>query len=412
MAHVLAALVHLGACATPLATECAFDAPAARTADTHTPPRNDVAPSFATRTEAARPSVERASHPTRVDDAALLALQRGLDWLAARADESATGTQSPLGLDARGGLGFAAVAIDALAALAWMGDGTTLERGPHGRALARTVDALLARVEMDAEAAAPGYVSLAGDGLSRMHGHGYATLALSQAWTCSPSSERGARIQRALPLAVRCIERSQGLEGGWWYEPRKSLEHEGSITITLAQALRSANQSGVRVDPATIARAIEYVQRSQKDDGSFRYALADPSSSIALTAAAIGTLDATGTYTGKIVDEGYDWLARALAVRATSRLEAPNPFDPDTEPRAGRRVYCRHYERLYVAQCLWQHADATAWNAWAQTETARVLTEQRADGSWSDTQFGDAYATAMCCLFLEVPLGVLPAFQR
>ena len=45
--------------------------------------------------------------------------------------------------------------------------------------------------------------------------------------------------------------------------------------MCLAQALRGAHGAGLRVDPAVIARAVEYVRRCQSEDGAFRYALND-----------------------------------------------------------------------------------------------------------------------------------------
>jgi len=43
---------------------------------------------------------------------------------------------------------------------------------------------------------------------------------------------------------------------------------------------------------------------------------------------------------------------------------------------------------------------------------ARVLTHQRLDGSFADERYGDVYATAMNCLLLALPEGLLPIFQR
>lgn len=359
------------------------------------------------------PTSANSPNVPRLDEAAERALERGLERLARMAQETPDGSLPPLGVSEQEGRGFAPLATDALAALAWMGGGTQPGRGPHGAVLATVIDRLVARCELDPNAAAPGYLAEDGDALSRMHGHGFATLALSQAWTMSPRTQRGARIANALSLAVRCVQRTQGIEGGWWYEPRKALEHEGSITITLVQALRGARGAGVSVDSTTIARAVEYVQRSQKEDGSFRYALGDPASSVALTAAAVSTLNAAGTYGGKEVEEGWAWLFRALeARRDPGAALAPNPLEPGSWKKDARRLYCRYYERLYVAQALWQHADAKVFEAWAREERKSVLVAQKDDGSWHDPQFGDAYATAMNCLFLEIPLGLLPIFQR
>src|SRR6185503_13288178 len=103
------------------------------------------------------------------------------------------------------------------------------------------VDWLLARTELDARSGSAGYVHLGGDTLSRMHGHGFAALALAQAFAMSPGTERGARVQTALQAAVECIQKSQGVDGGWWYEPKASVQHENSITICAVQALRAAH---------------------------------------------------------------------------------------------------------------------------------------------------------------------------
>lgn len=342
------------------------------------------------------------------DEAHRRALERGLVWLEAAQARAADGafpaqgartTSAGTGPAAEVG-GFAPVAVTALGALAWMAGGSAPERGPHGRACAAAIDWLVARTDLDPRSERAGYVSRTGDGLSRMHGHGFATLALAQACVMSPHTPRGARILAALKSAVRCIESSQGVEGGWDYEPRKGLAHENSITITAVQALRAAKEAGVDVDRAVIARAVDYVSRTQKPDGSFRYALGDPTSSVALTAAAIATFQMTGTYEGKPIAEGYDFLARRLALRGTG------------ESLDGDLVVCGYYERFYVAQAMWQHLEGSTWSAWWRSEAPRVLATQREDGSWSDPRFGDVYATAMNCLVLAVPEGLLPIFQR
>jgi hypothetical protein len=350
------------------------------------------------------------AHVAIHDERARLALARGIDWLAKAQDKDgawpATGLKSrAVGTGASGdGSGtFAPVAVTALATLALLAAGNEPDRGPHGRETARAVDWLVARTDLDARSERAGYIAADGDALSRMHGHGYATQALAQAFAMSPKTERGARIESALQAAVTCIQKSQGIDGGWWYEPKSGSSHENSITICAVQALRAAHNAGAKVDAATIQRAVDYVSRTQKSDGSFRYALGDPKSSVALTSAAIATLNATGKYDGKAIAEAYDWIFRRLAVR--DGREPDNTDDEDF-------VICPHYERLCLAQALWQHADARVFDDWWSTETPRVLTRQKADGSWEDPRYGDAYATAMNCLLLALPEGLLPIFQR
>lgn len=348
----------------------------------------------------------RESLPLEVEDpygdaeAVRAAIDRGLDFLAARQAEEADGSFPPTGAQRT-----APVAIAALASLAYMSAGNGLDRGPHGGELSRAIDYLLTLVDREPTSRTRGYISEDRDKFSRTHGHGFAALALAEANAVSPNSSRGARLAEAVELAVRCIESSQGIEGGWYYEPVRGLQHEGSVTICLIQALRAAKDAGIRVDAAVIAKAVDYVERSQKEDGSFRYALGMDKTSVALTAAAISTLNATGRYHGKQIVQGYDYIQRELRARENA---------PETEDllRIRGPVPYPFYERLYLAQAFWQNADRSVFDAWARQERRAVLRAQRRDGSWSDEMFGDCYATAMNVLFLALPDRLLPIFQR
>lgn len=337
------------------------------------------------------PSPERAA---RDEEAGRRAVREALDWLAARQAEGPDG-----GVPTSGARRGAPVAVTALAALAYMAGGSTPDRGPHGAALRRAIEYLLERTETDASAAHPGYISDANDDLSRMHGHGLATLAMAEAYAISPRSALGRRLARALELAVAAIERSQGTEGGWYYFPERGLQHEGSVTITLVQALRAARNAGVRVDRRVIERAVQYVERLQDEEGAFRYALGREETSIALTAAGISTLNAAGVYRGREVLSGYDWLLRGLEARRSDDLGA-----------SGGDFPC--YERLYLAQALFQHPDERLFERWFAAERRHLLATRAVDGSWNHPVYGPAYATAVNALVLALPDGLLPIFQR
>ncbi len=327
--------------------------------------------------------------------AAHRALSAGLEFLAKRQATVPDGS-----LPATGAQSAAPVGVTALTAVAWMAGGSTLERGPHGKSLSKAIEYLLSRVNVEEGSPELGFVSEAGDKLSQMHGHGFATLAFSQAYTVSPGTPRGDRIGRRLKLAIQRIEKSQHPDGGWGYGPAPSLEHEGSITITVVQALRAAHNVGLEVDLNVIARAIDYVAKSQNEDGSFRYSLRkEDKSTVALTAACISTLNATGDYSSSVIKAGYDFIFRELEERRSDPKGPPNLQWP-------------HYERLYLAQALWQHSDPKVFQRWVKEERVRVLSTQNEDGSWGGSAFGDCYATAMNCLFLAVPESLLPIFQR
>ncbi len=345
-------------------------------------------------------ALQGALEPDRFGDAAAVraAIERGLAFLAARQAEEQDGSFPPTNA-----VKNAPVAVTALAALAYMASGSTLDRGPHGLDLSRAIDFLLAQVDRAPTSRQRGYIASGRDEVSRTHGHGFATLALAQAFGISPRTPRGERLAEALQLAVECIERSQGLEGAWYYDPVRGLEHEGSVTIAMVQALRAAKGAGVRVDASVIAKAVDYVERSQKEDGSFRYALGSEETSVALTAAALSTLHATGKYHGKEILQGYDFIERELRARAL-------PSERDILSVGG--LPFPYYERLYLAQAYWQNPDSAVFDEWARPERRELLKAQQEDGSWGGSPYGDCYATAVNVLVLALPDELLPIFQR
>ena len=320
----------------------------------------------------------------------VLALKRGLDWLATQQAKTGDGSfPRGEGKDIK----YAPVAITALGALALMAGGSTASQGPHHVQVARAIDYLLVHTDLSPASPHHGFISAGGDETSLMHGHGFATLALAEAYGMSP---KGEHIATALKAAIALIERTQGTAGAWFYKPERQSEHEGSLTVCMVQALRAAKEAGLHVDATVIAKADGYLERSQTKDGSFAYHIGSPRTSVALTAAAISALNATGTYTGESLSRATDAIWRDLAKRAQGGEPSRFPY----------------YERFYLAQAFWQSADETHYKRWFPTERTQILRTQNKDGSWADTPFGVAYATSMNCLVLAIPGSLLPAFQR
>jgi hypothetical protein len=331
-------------------------------------------------------------------------LERGLTWLAAQQLAQKDGS-----FPRAGGTNHVPVALAALGALAFMSDGSAPQRGEHGEQVALAIDYLLAHADMNVASPARGYISSEGDQLARMHGHGYATIALAQAFTLSPKTVRGQRIAEVLKAATHLIESSQGLEGGWFYLPGDRIDHENSVTVVLLQALRAARNVGVDVDSNCIARAVAYVGRCQSENGSFRYTLeATSESSLALTAAGIATLNSAGRYTGPEIERAMTSLWQQIAQREVQLAE--RAAHPGARSNAG--INFPHYEQLYVALALWTQPDRRMFERWYAPTVERVLEEQQPDGAWRDEGFGACYATAMNCILLALPQQLLPLFER
>jgi hypothetical protein len=150
------------------------------------------------------------------------------------------------------------------------------------------------------------------------------------------------------------------------------------------------------VDKRVIDRAVEYMRRSQHaESGRFRYAINDPKTSWALTAAALATLNALGDYGSEVLTRGFQALEESDPYLGMGRIEA-----------------FQDYGALYAAQAYWQYRDHVAFDRWWPAFVAQCADRQRPDGDFYDGDYGNVYATAIVSLSLQVPLGYLPLFQR
>ena len=325
----------------------------------------------------------------------------GLDYLAAEQRRDGSWGYPRKGI----------VGVTALSLLAFMSQGHQEGRGPYARGedvLRRGIDYLLRNSlppsrrnpEMSSNGKPAGYIYVPLDGDSRMHGHGYATQVLILAYGSGRlKKERSRELREKIRRAVRVIENAQTITGGWGYEPQSATAHEGSVTVTVVQALRLAADAGFLVDKETHRRGLAYLRDSQKPDGSFKYSHMNDNSSAALTAAALTAMHGFGEYYSKAVLRGLRYLEGRY--RYPYRLQWP------------------FYAHYYAAQAFWR-AGGRSWNAWVRVGIEHILDRQRADGSWDDAFYrdtrrgshGPAYATAFSCLALSVSDGYLPLFQR
>lgn len=364
---------------------------------------------------------------SQADDDRARAVHAGLAWLA---DAQTTGGTWGTADDTL-------IADTALASLALMAGGNTLgpgtpdrngivagptRRGPYAAKVEHAIAYLANRALGESDHGPAGYID--GDKLSRMHGHGFATLALATA-SLNLGGSRVSEIRRqvaaglelgfadrvrwALKRAVDVIVASQDEEThGWSYEPY-SGNHEGSMTVTQIAALRAANEAGVLVSKGVIDKAYDYVRKSQNlthEDlyGGFAYQLGHPERvSYALTSAALATLFGLGRYgdkTGdaKMIEYGLRYMDRKFESEYRSTIE---------------QWY--YYRLFYAVQALYLSGDAKRQDKYLPKIYDEVLENQRPDGhfdSRKDRTRSDAYCTAMGCLILQVKSESLPIFQR
>jgi hypothetical protein len=291
------------------------------------------------------------------------------------------------------------VGVTALALMSFLAGGHLPGRGEYGQNIERGLDYVVSCVLEN------GYIT---DHGSRMYSHAFATLLLAEVYGMTLRRD----IRAALQSSVNLIVDSQNAEGGWRYRPF-ARESDMSITVCQVLALRSARNVGITVPASTIKAAEQYVRWSAVSEharrgayrfpgyldegGAFRYQLVGHSrATFPLTAAGVTTLFAAGIYDDELIRRALDFMQ--------SNLESFN--------RTYRAHYFFYYGHYYAVQAFYI-AGGNSWTSYFRTVRRQLLDLQTSSGSWPCTAGpGEAFATAVATLILQIPYQYLPIFQR
>lgn len=314
------------------------------------------------------------------------AVQRGLDWLAAR--------QSRIG-HWTAGEGNYPTAITALAGIALLCEGSTTTQGKYAANLRRTVDFLVGRSRPN---------GLIGDPATDdryTYGHGFAMLFLSQVLGEEEDQERRQQLIDVLVRAVKFSGEAQTKAGGWGYVSAKDGYDfdEGSTTITQVQALRGCRNAGIPVPNEVIDKAIKYIRKCTTAEGGVQYNSQGGGVRPAITAAAVACMFNAGEYDS-------EYVAKLLK---TSKKYLSNLRD--------QGFGHWHYTHYYYAQVMYREGGRNAegkkaWEAYRDAIAARLVSEASPDGSWNQGFIGVAYTTAVNLTILQLEKGTLPIYQR
>lgn len=318
------------------------------------------------------------------------ARERGLDWLTKhQASDGSWGKTYT-------------VAVTSFACLSYLGASDEPFTGERGRGLVKGLQFLMAN-QQDGQFTAQGHTWI--------HGQGFATLALSEAYgralfaKAKPDLDTQ-QIRDIVGQAVQVIANNQSTSGGWWYSPGSPGNHEGSTTVCAVQALVSAGNYGIEIDKSVLARGFEYLKLCQNDDGGFDYKLGDAQSMKEGTAGGVATLSLMKKFDYTVMIKGYNFLLKITPVAISQ----------------GRFPY---YGQFYG--CMGMHllrqefgADETYRERTSQYIAAAqkdVLAWQQEDGAWPVKAFvasseDQAYGTAFATLLLSVPDSRLSIYNR
>ncbi len=339
-----------------------------------------------------------AVSPALADDAAHKvragARDRGLAWLAKnQAPDGSWGKQYT-------------IAITSFACLAQLGAADEPFEGDVGRSLIRGLNYILSKQGDDSQQEEGMFIQ---QGHTWIHGQGFGTLALSEAYgrslTCKIKPDIDMqKVRQVVAKAVERIARYQSTSGGWWYTPGNPQGHEGSTTVCAVQALVSADNFGIEIDKVVLARGFEYLKKCQNPDGGFDYRLGDTVSMKEGTAGGVATLGLMRKFDYLVMMNGYQFL---LKITPQTISNERFPYYGHFYGTMGMRLLGQEFKSFrdktdgYIAGA---EKDLLAW--------------QRGDGSWPVKAWvhsageTDAYATAFAALTLSVADGRLSIFNR
>ena len=339
-----------------------------------------------------------------IDDKLRAAVARGLDYLAQTQNKDGywaelVGYKLNTNYETMDDRPLPHVGVTALALMSFLAGGHLPDRGKYGSVLRSGIQFVLSCSQDDGQITANG---------TRMYSHAFATLVLAEVYGMVEEPE----VKKVLQRSVNLIVDSQNAEGGWRYRPF-ARESDMSITVCQVLALRSARNVGIFVPITAIRNAQSYVYLSAvrsndrsfgfnghgygDDGGSFRYQNRQPTrATFPLTAAGVTTLYAAGEYDSPIIRDAMEYLDRRMA-----------DFSDDWQNH-----YFFYYGHYYAVQAYYITGDPK-WTQYFKRIKSILLDTQQSDGRWQcHTGPGDAFGTAVATLILQIPLQLLPIFQR
>ncbi|HLD35280.1 MAG TPA: prenyltransferase/squalene oxidase repeat-containing protein [Planctomycetota bacterium] len=248
-----------------------------------------------------------------------------------------------------------------------------------------------------------------------IHGQGFGTLFLSEFYgrfLLAPKKPTGIDAQTLkaeIEKAVREIERSQSLSGGWWYEPNSPNQHEGSTTVCAVQAMRSAANYGIDINQAVLDKGFEYLKKCQNKDGGFDYQLdnsPDTASMQAGSAGALSTLTLMNKLDYPVLMTGLDFMEKTGLAGISN---------------SGFPYYGHFYAMMAMSLIDKEYGKAKPLAAtWLATAPKELAKWQDQEGTWESKGWmmssGDknakCYSTSLALLALLTPNGYLSIFHR
>src|SRR6185503_17021394 len=235
--------------------------------------------------------------------------------------------------------------------------------GPYSQHIKRGLEFILSQQNKET-----GYIG------TSMYNHGFATLALAEAYGMMNDSRLGRALDEAVKLIVRA--QSQNSMGAWRYSPQS---RDADTTVSGAQmvALFAARNAGIGVSEDAIQKGLKFYAQCQSGDGGFGYTGPGGSN---MPRTAIGSL-----------------LFMLAKQKSANPCKAAVAF---LKSATFNETHYFHYY-LYYASQVYFHLAGEAWEQWNKLNVQLMRTTQKADGGWDGSQ-GPTFSSACSLLSLAL----------
>lgn len=263
-------------------------------------------------------------------------------------------------------------AVVGLTVVAMLAHGDDPNFGPYALNIRKGLDFILTQQNKET-----GYIGRS------MYNHGFAALALAEAYGAVDDGRLGPALQKSINLIL--ASQSRNPYSAWRYSPESN---DADTTVTGAQmvALFAARNAGIAVPEEAIQKGLKYFISCQSGDGG------------------IGYTSAAGPNGARTA------IAALCFALAKDKNNAAFKSAVDYLERSPGEGHYYHYYLYYAAQAHF-HAGPGSWRAWNTKNIKTLSTSQTADGSW-EGQFGPTFSTTASLLSLALNYRFLPIYER
>lgn len=246
--------------------------------------------------------------------------------------------------------------------------------GPYATMVRRCVDYILSRQNK-----VSGYI---GDS---MYNHGFATLALAEAYGMVRDDRIGPALRKAVTLTLTAQKKNK--TGGWRYSP-ESTDADSTVTGCQIVSLFAARNAGIPVPDEAFERSLKYMASCRDKKGAYGYT-GPAGPRVTLTAIGSLTLSLARLKTDPTFKDSLAYLKKHLNYR-----DSTYPF----------------YFEYYMSQALF-HADQEVWKEWNYKNMRYLGASQAPNGSWL-SDHSAAYSTSAALLSLALNYRFLPIYEQ